>query len=78
MSPLSQQKYLITQTVLRRGVCSKHEASHSWCDDPLQVDSLTERVEELKQDKKRLVEEYEAKLSKVQKCCQGHAVKIPL
>lgn len=32
----------------------------------LQVDSLTERVEELKQDKKRLVEEYEAKLSKVQ------------
>lgn len=31
----------------------------------LQVDSLTERVEELKQDKKRLVEEYEAKLSKV-------------
>uniref|UniRef100_A0A672YI86 Protein FAM184A/B N-terminal domain-containing protein n=1 Tax=Sphaeramia orbicularis TaxID=375764 RepID=A0A672YI86_9TELE len=29
------------------------------------VDSLTERVEELKQDKKRLVEEYEAKLSKV-------------
>lgn len=33
--------------------------------DLLQVDSLTERVEELKQDKKRLVEEYEAKLSKV-------------
>lgn len=33
-----------------------------------QVDSLTERVEELKQDKKRLVEEYEAKLSKVQYC----------
>lgn len=32
----------------------------------VQVDSLTERVEELKQDKKRLVEEYEAKLSKVQ------------
>ena len=32
----------------------------------LQVDSLTERVEELKQDKKRLVEEYEAKLSKVE------------
>lgn len=31
----------------------------------LQVDSLTERVDELKQDKKRLVEEYEAKLSKV-------------
>lgn len=31
----------------------------------LQVDSLAERVEELKQDKKRLVEEYEAKLSKV-------------
>lgn len=31
-----------------------------------QVDSLSERVEELKQDKKRLVEEYEAKLSKVQ------------
>lgn len=31
----------------------------------LQVDSLTERVEELKSDKKRLVEEYEAKLSKV-------------
>lgn len=34
----------------------------------LQVDSLSERVEELKQDKKRLVEEYEAKLSKVQHC----------
>lgn len=33
---------------------------------PTQVDSLSERVEELKQDKKRLVEEYEAKLSKVQ------------
>lgn len=33
---------------------------------PSQVDSLSERVEELKQDKKRLVEEYEAKLSKVQ------------
>lgn len=33
--------------------------------DPSQVDSLSERVEELKQDKKRLVEEYEAKLSKV-------------
>uniref|UniRef100_A0A3Q1IZX3 Protein FAM184A/B N-terminal domain-containing protein n=1 Tax=Anabas testudineus TaxID=64144 RepID=A0A3Q1IZX3_ANATE len=31
-----------------------------------EVDSLTERVEELKQDKKRLVEEYEAKLSKAQ------------
>ncbi|XP_033992157.1 LOW QUALITY PROTEIN: protein FAM184A-like [Trematomus bernacchii] len=31
-----------------------------------EVDSLTERVEELKQDKKRLVEEYEAKLSKSQ------------
>jgi len=31
----------------------------------LQVESMTERVEELKQDKKRLVEEYEAKLSKV-------------
>lgn len=31
----------------------------------LQVDSLAERVEELKQDKKRLVDEYEAKLSKV-------------
>lgn len=29
------------------------------------MDSLSERVEELKQDKKRLVEEYEAKLSKV-------------
>lgn len=40
----------------------------------LQVDSLTERVEELKQDKKRLVEEYEAKLSKVQYCnyYRGH------
>lgn len=34
-------------------------------DDLSQVDSLSERVEELKQDKKRLVEEYEAKLSKV-------------
>ena len=32
----------------------------------LQVESLTERVEELKQDKKRLVEEYEAKLTKAQ------------
>ncbi|XP_074470826.1 protein FAM184A isoform X3 [Sebastes fasciatus] len=31
-----------------------------------EVESLTERVEELKQDKKRLVEEYEAKLSKAQ------------
>ncbi|KAM9778954.1 protein FAM184A isoform 1-T1 [Syngnathus typhle] len=31
-----------------------------------EVDSLTERVEELKQDKKRLVDEYEAKLSKAQ------------
>ncbi|XP_034017733.1 protein FAM184A isoform X2 [Thalassophryne amazonica] len=31
-----------------------------------EVDSLTERVEELKQDKKRLVEEYEVKLSKAQ------------
>ncbi|KAJ0026790.1 hypothetical protein NQD34_017790 [Periophthalmus magnuspinnatus] len=31
-----------------------------------EVDSLSERVEELKQDKKRLVEEYEAKLSKAQ------------
>uniref|UniRef100_A0A8C1XZT1 Family with sequence similarity 184 member A n=1 Tax=Cyprinus carpio TaxID=7962 RepID=A0A8C1XZT1_CYPCA len=31
-----------------------------------EVDSLTERVEELKQDKKRLVEEYEAKLNKAQ------------
>uniref|UniRef100_A0A8C5DQE5 Protein FAM184A/B N-terminal domain-containing protein n=1 Tax=Gouania willdenowi TaxID=441366 RepID=A0A8C5DQE5_GOUWI len=31
-----------------------------------EVDSLMERVEELKQDKKRLVEEYEAKLSKAQ------------
>ncbi|XP_069370893.1 protein FAM184A isoform X1 [Paralichthys olivaceus] len=31
-----------------------------------EVDSLGERVEELKQDKKRLVEEYEAKLSKAQ------------
>ncbi|XP_069575179.1 protein FAM184A isoform X2 [Brachyistius frenatus] len=31
-----------------------------------EVDSLTERVDELKQDKKRLVEEYEAKLSKAQ------------
>lgn len=30
------------------------------------MDSLSERVDELKQDKKRLVEEYEAKLSKVQ------------
>jgi len=30
-----------------------------------QVESLSERVDELKQDKKRLVEEYEAKLSKV-------------
>ena len=29
------------------------------------MESLTERVEELKQDKKRLVEEYEAKLNKV-------------
>ncbi|XP_053736205.1 protein FAM184A isoform X2 [Synchiropus splendidus] len=29
-----------------------------------EVDSLSERVEELKQDKKRLVDEYEAKLSK--------------
>lgn len=35
------------------------------CVGPSQVDSLSERVEELKQDKKRLVEEYEAKLSKV-------------
>lgn len=32
------------------------------------MDSLSERVEELKQDKKRLVDEYEAKLSKVQSC----------
>uniref|UniRef100_A0A671MGA7 Protein FAM184A-like n=1 Tax=Sinocyclocheilus anshuiensis TaxID=1608454 RepID=A0A671MGA7_9TELE len=31
-----------------------------------EVDSLTERVEELKQDKKRLVEEYEVKLNKAQ------------
>ncbi len=31
-----------------------------------EVDSLSERVEELKQDKKRLVEEYEAKLNKAQ------------
>nr|XP_057920297.1 protein FAM184A isoform X2 [Doryrhamphus excisus]XP_057920313.1 protein FAM184A isoform X2 [Doryrhamphus excisus] len=31
-----------------------------------EVDSLAERVEELKQDKKRLVDEYEAKLSKAQ------------
>ncbi|KAG5846652.1 hypothetical protein ANANG_G00117260 [Anguilla anguilla] len=31
-----------------------------------EVESLTERVEELKQEKKRLVEEYEAKLSKAQ------------
>ncbi|XP_061900855.1 protein FAM184A isoform X2 [Entelurus aequoreus] len=31
-----------------------------------EVDSLTERVGELKQDKKRLVDEYEAKLSKAQ------------
>ncbi|KAJ8270726.1 hypothetical protein GJAV_G00118560 [Gymnothorax javanicus] len=31
-----------------------------------EVESLTERVEELKQDKKRLVEEYETKLSKAQ------------
>ncbi|XP_036405058.1 protein FAM184A isoform X1 [Megalops cyprinoides] len=31
-----------------------------------EVESLTERVEELKQDKKRLVDEYEAKLSKAQ------------
>ncbi|XP_072299635.1 protein FAM184A isoform X2 [Eucyclogobius newberryi] len=31
-----------------------------------EVDSLSERVDELKQDKKRLVEEYEAKLSKAQ------------
>ncbi|TNN68599.1 Protein FAM184A [Liparis tanakae] len=31
-----------------------------------EVESLSERVEELKQDKKRLVEEYEAKLSKAQ------------
>ncbi|KAJ3606434.1 hypothetical protein NHX12_025955, partial [Muraenolepis orangiensis] len=31
-----------------------------------EVDSLSERVEELKQDKKRLVEEYEAKLTKAQ------------
>ncbi|XP_053736206.1 protein FAM184A isoform X3 [Synchiropus splendidus] len=31
-----------------------------------EVDSLSERVEELKQDKKRLVDEYEAKLSKAQ------------
>ncbi|XP_056284275.1 protein FAM184A isoform X3 [Pseudoliparis swirei] len=31
-----------------------------------EVESMTERVEELKQDKKRLVEEYEAKLSKAQ------------
>ncbi|KAM8846375.1 LOW QUALITY PROTEIN: protein FAM184A [Synchiropus picturatus] len=31
-----------------------------------EVDSLTERVDELKQDKKRLVDEYEAKLSKAQ------------
>lgn len=50
--------------------CSKHELSFSHCAGVSQVDSLTERVEELKQDKKRLVEEYEAKLSKVQ-CC-GH------
>lgn len=34
---------------------------------PSQVDSLSERVDELKQDKKRLVEEYEAKLIKVQR-----------
>ncbi|KAG7266394.1 hypothetical protein CRUP_004906, partial [Coryphaenoides rupestris] len=31
-----------------------------------EVESLSERVEELKQDKKRLVEEYEAKLTKAQ------------
>uniref|UniRef100_A0A8C6UMP8 Family with sequence similarity 184 member A n=1 Tax=Neogobius melanostomus TaxID=47308 RepID=A0A8C6UMP8_9GOBI len=31
-----------------------------------EVDSLSERVDELKKDKKRLVEEYEAKLSKAQ------------
>lgn len=31
-----------------------------------EVEALTERVEELKQDKKRLVEEYEAKLNKAQ------------
>ncbi|XP_076873999.1 protein FAM184A isoform X2 [Brachyhypopomus gauderio] len=31
-----------------------------------EVEALTERVEELKRDKKRLVEEYEAKLSKAQ------------
>uniref|UniRef100_A0A8C5BNV8 Family with sequence similarity 184 member Ab n=1 Tax=Gadus morhua TaxID=8049 RepID=A0A8C5BNV8_GADMO len=31
-----------------------------------EVESLSERVEELKQDKKRLVEEYEAKLNKAQ------------
>ncbi|KAM6965223.1 protein FAM184A [Aplochiton taeniatus] len=31
-----------------------------------EVDSLAERVEELKQDKKRLVDEYEAKLTKAQ------------
>ena len=30
------------------------------------MESLTERLEELKQEKKRLVEEYEAKLSKAQ------------
>lgn len=53
---------------------TEHERSFSCCADVLQVESLTERVEELKQDKKRLVEEYEAKLSKVQYCshCRGH------
>lgn len=50
-----------------KGVSDSAEAELSLtrCTDLLQVDSLTERVEELKQDKKRLVEEYEAKLSKV-------------
>uniref|UniRef100_A0A8C9RST9 Family with sequence similarity 184 member A n=1 Tax=Scleropages formosus TaxID=113540 RepID=A0A8C9RST9_SCLFO len=47
-------------------------ASHSKDQEKLgqlhkaEVEALTERVEELKQDKKRLVEEYEAKLSKAQ------------
>lgn len=41
----------------------------------LQVDSLAERVEELKQDKKRLVDEYEAKLSKVPPSSGKHWVQ---
>lgn len=52
---------------------SKPEQYFSCCADWPQVDSLTERVEELKQDKKRLVEEYEAKLSKVQRCSHSPA-----